>query len=81
MSDVCRKVVQAAQKGGFYTTSYIATAAADHEMRVKKEVDRYISELGFQLLSPFFVIRLLATRVCVRARGKKHNAGNDSANE
>ena len=63
------------------TTSYIATAAADHEMRVKKEVDRYISELGFQLLSPFFVIRLLATRVCVRARGKKHNAGNDSANE
>ena len=44
----------------------IATAAADHEMRVKKEVDRYISELGFQLLSPFFVIRLLATRVLVR---------------
>ena len=62
----------------------IATAAADHEMRVKKEVDRYISELGFQLLSPFFVIRLLATRVLVvrvHARGKKHNAGNDSANE
>ena len=53
-------------------------------MRVKKEVDRYISELGFQLLSPFFVIRLLATRVLVvrvHARGKKHNAGNDSANE
>ena len=70
MSDVCRKVVQAAQKGGYY---YVATAAADHEMRVKKEVDRYISELGFQLLSPFFVIRLLATqvRVCVRARGKE----------
>ena len=42
MSDVCRKVVQAAQKGGYY---YVATAAADHEMRVKKEkwIDTYLS--------------------------------------